>query len=69
MEMTSYTERAASLEKLAETNVFEATEKAGKLFAEVWAENPNDYQRGELRSAIGAFQDAIEKLRKQLERC
>jgi hypothetical protein len=69
MDMTSYTERAASIEKLAETNVFEAAQEAGKLFAEVWANNPNDYQRGELRSAIGAFQDAIEKLRKQLERC
>ena len=68
-EITCYIQRAASLMKLAETDSFSASIEAGKLMKEVWAEPLNGYQISELRSVVHAFQDAIEKMHKQLERC
>ena len=69
MEISYYIERAANIQEDAKTDVFSASIKAGQLLQEVWAANPNGYQIGELRTAIHAFQDAIDTLHKQLQRC
>jgi hypothetical protein len=58
---------AGDILKRSESDVFIACKQASSLLETAWNQ-ADEYQRGELRVAIGAFQDAIDTLKHKLER-
>jgi hypothetical protein len=58
---------AGQILKRSESDVFLACKQASSLLETAWNQ-ADEYQRGELRVVIGAFQDAIDTLKHKLER-
>ena len=58
---------AGDILKRSESDVFLACKQASSLLETAWNQ-ADSYQRGELRPAISAFQTAMEKLQRQLEK-
>jgi hypothetical protein len=60
-------EWAGDILKRSESDVFTACKQASSLLETAWNQ-ADSYEQGELRPAISAFQTAMEKLQRQLEK-